>query len=182
MLDEAAARALVAARLSTDPRLVLLSCEPSRDGTRFLLEVNTEAYARTGEVALALVGTPTYAVDRVTGEVEAFRDSWCAEQILEDRRDAAEAAARTWVVRPLAEAGAVGIVRVRQWLGCTPERARALVRAGPWFRGTRREMHHALAYLVPLGVPVEVALVEDPGAALDVWVGSAEHLKAVLTR
>lgn len=166
-VDEATARALVLASLPTRHAWAISSCELSSRGTHWILTANTEAYVRTGDITAALVGCGEHLVDRATGQLESIGGWQSAESVLEDRHDEAQAAGRRWVVRPRSQTGAADILRLRQWLGCPPERARALLRGGAWFVGPRRVAQETLESLLRLGLAVELALVEDAGAAID---------------
>lgn len=185
MLDESTARDRLLAFLAWTSRpMVVTGCTLSARGTHFILDANTEAYVRTGDTSHALVGVGAYLVDRVTGVVEALGTGRDPEHVLQDRLDAEAAGPRAWVVRPTDPVDPVDIVRVRQWLGCSPTQARAVVRAGPWFHGPRRLVVDTVDALRALGLPVEAALVDGPDAAISLLgVGAeVEDLRDALRR
>lgn len=164
-VSEDEARALVLADLATRYPMVITSCRLSTRSTHWILTANTEVYQRTGDERQAMIGLGEVLVDRATGNVEALGGPWSAEEILQDRHDVELAAGRHWVVRPLASAGPADIITLRGWLGCTPSWARERMRGGAWFCGPRSSAQQALHDLQRLGLPVELALVDDPGQA-----------------
>jgi hypothetical protein len=173
-VSEDEARALVLADLTTRYPLVITSCRLSNRGGHWILTANTEDFLRTGDYSRALIGLSEVIVDRATGAVEALGGAWSAEDILQDRLDLTLAAGRHWVVRPLASAGAADIIKLRRWLGCTPSFARQRMRGGAWLVGPRSSAQRALEQLQGLGLPVELALVDDPGQAVHLFHVGAE--------
>lgn len=165
-IGEAEARALALAYLTTPCPMTIVSCRLSSCGTHWILTANTEVYVRTGDTSQALVGLHEVLVDRATGAVEALGGPWSAEEILQDRDDLEQAAGRHWVVRPLASAGPADVLTLRRWLGCAPAHARQRMGGGAWFYGPRSSARQALHDLQSLGLPVELALVADPGQAM----------------
>lgn len=167
-------------------RFAIQSCELSARGDYWIVRANTEDCVLRGMTGRCYVGANAHLVDTASGTIETV-GCMSVDEYLEDKYDAALARDGHYVLGPAFEKGdKKAVIRLRQTLGCSPQRAMQLISPEfpDWFTGTRRVLRDVQEMLRSEGIDTTIRLQDNPGLAvpIDYSVWHLKALKAALSR
>ena len=175
MIDEDQAKVLVLRRCEAPSqgreRFAIQSCELSERGDYWIVRANTEDCVLRGMWERCYVGANADLVHTVTGQIETVGSGQSVEAYLEDKYDVAAAGAMHYVLSPdFGKDDKTAIIRLRQKLACSPQRAVQLVSPAlsSWLTGTRRTLLQAQALLLDEGIATSIRLQESPASAVPI--------------
>jgi len=184
MLTESAACDLVLTKLDCGEAFAVQSSSLSAHGDYWIVRANSADYVLRGDASRCYVGVNAYLVDARTGEIEIVGSGQSVESYLRDKYDLREAAGRHYVLRAdFARSDKHAIVRLRQVLECTPQRARQLSEGACfWLTGTRGHLQDAQELLQQRDIATSIGLVDHAQDArpIDARTCNWDTLKKVL--
>ncbi|MDQ7760544.1 hypothetical protein RAB70_03445 [Xanthomonas sontii] len=191
MIEADQAKALVlrcceASREGKD-RFVIQFCALSECGDYWIIRANSEDFVLRGIQGRCYVGVNAHLVSTASGEIEIVGSGQSVDEYLQDKCDAARAGTNHYVLGPdFDKSDKAGVIRLRQKLECSLQRAMQLVSPefNCWLTGEKRLLSDAKAILHKEGVTTSIRLLENPGCAVridnSVWYWTA--LKSALNR
>ena len=191
MIDADQAKALILQRSEASAedgeRFVVHFCALSERGDYWIIRINTEDCIVRGMMERCYVGANAHLVDTTTGQIETVGSGQSVEAYLEDKYDVAAAGTMHYVLGPdFGKDDRAAVVRLRQKLACSPQRAVQLVSPAlsSWLTGARRTLLDAQAILLDEGIATTIRLQASPGSAVpvDYPVWYWKPLKSVLDR
>jgi hypothetical protein len=168
-------------------RFAIQSCTLSEHGDYWVIRANSEDFVVRGIQERCYVGANAHLVNTASGEIETVVSCQSVEQYLEDKYDAARAGGKHYVLGPdFDKNDKAGVIRLRQKLECTLQRAMQLVSPESicWLTGRLRTLRHAHAMLQCEGIATSIQLQEIPGSAvaIDDSIWHWDVLKSALNR
>lgn len=191
MIEAEQAKALVlrcceASREGRD-RFVIQFCALSECGDYWIIRANSEDFVLRGIHGRCYVGVNAHLVSTASGEIETVGSGQSVDEYLQDKCDAATAGSNHYVLGPdFDKSDKAGVIRLRQKLECSLQRAMQLVSSefNCWLTGEKRLLSDAKAILQKEGVTTSIRLLKSPGCAVridnSVWHWTA--LKSALNR
>ena len=175
MIDAEQAKALVLRRSEAASegreRFAIQSCTLSAQGDYWVIRANSEDFVLRGIQERCYVGVNAHLVDTASGEIETVGSGQSVEQYLGDKYDAARAGTKHYVLVPdFDKNDKASVIRVRQKLECTLQRAMQLVspESSCWLTGKRSTLGHAQALLQREGIQTSIQLQQSPGPAVKI--------------
>jgi len=187
--DEAKAIVLRACEASSrsGERFAIQSCVLSEHRDYWVIRANSEDFVLRGIWERQYVGASAHLVRTTSGEVESVGSGQSVEQYLHEQYDLTAAGGQHYVlVCGIDSSNKVGVIRLRQKLGCTLQRAIQLTSAATrvWLYGKRSTLLHAQALLQHEGIATSIQLQAEMGSAI--WIDHSvwhwDALKSVLNR
>lgn len=191
MIDADLAKTLVLrkceASSQSGERFAVQSCVLSEKGDYWIVRANSEDFVHRGMQESQYVGVDAYLVSTVSGKVETVGSGQGVGRYLEDQYGLAAAEGKHYVLVCGFDSGdRASVIRLRQKLGCTLQRAVQLTStaAGAWLYGTRSALVHAQALFWQEGIATTIQLRADIESAawIDHTAWQWDALKSTLGR